>query len=109
MDLERRTAREVLDDHLQLANAWEFERDLARNFSKDIVLLTGYGIFRGLEGVRAKVRLLAEHLPGGRWVYRTVMAEGEIDFWNGAPRRTTAPAWRTAPIPISSALAASGR
>ncbi len=80
MELQRRTAREVLDDHLQLANAWEFERDLARNFAEDIVLLTGYGIFRGLDGVRAKVQLLRDHLPGGRWTYHTIMAEGEMGF-----------------------------
>lgn len=78
--LRQRSAREVLDDHLQLAMAWDFETDVARNFTEDIVLLTGYGIFRGLEGLRAKVRLLAEQLPGGRWEYRTVMAEGELGF-----------------------------
>jgi hypothetical protein len=76
----RRSAREVLDDHLRLAAAWDFETDLARNFSEDIILLTGYGIFHGLEGVREKARLLAEHLPGGHWLYRTIMAEGELGF-----------------------------
>lgn len=75
-----RSAREVLDDHLRLADRWDFETDLRRNFDPEIVLLTGYGVFRGYEGVRAKVRLLAEHLPGGRWTYRTVMAEGELGF-----------------------------
>lgn len=75
-----RTTREVLDDHLRLADAWDFETDLARNFSDDIVLLTSYGIFRGIDGVREKVRLLGEHLPGGRWTYRTIMAEGEMGF-----------------------------
>lgn len=44
------------------------------------MLLTGYGIFRGIEGLRQKARLLAEQLPGGRWTYRTVMAEGELGF-----------------------------
>lgn len=77
---DNRSAREVLDDHLALAEAWDFETDLARNFSDDIVLLTGYGIFRGIEGVRAKVKLLAEQLPGGRWTYLNVMAEGEMGF-----------------------------
>jgi hypothetical protein len=75
-----RSAREVLDDHLQLAASWDLETDLARNFSEDIVLLTGYGIFRGIEGLRQKAQLLAEQLPGGRWTYRTVMAEGELGF-----------------------------
>ncbi len=76
----QRTAREVLEDHLNLAMTWEFETDLARNFADDVVLLTGYGIFRGIEGVKAKVRLLDEHLPGGRWVYTNIMAEGEMGF-----------------------------
>ena len=80
-----RTAREVLDDHLQLAADWDFETDLERNFADDVVLLTGYGVFRGKEGVRAKAKLLAEQLPGGRWTYRNVMAEGELGFleWTG--------------------------
>lgn len=76
----KRSTREVLDDHLRLADAWDFETDLKRNFADEIVLLTGYGIFRGIDGVREKVRLLNEHLPGGRWTYRTIMAEGEMGF-----------------------------
>ena len=75
-----RTAREVLDDHLQLALSWDFETDLQRNFADDVVLLTGYGLYRGWDGVRQKARLLAEQLPNGRWTYRTVMCEGEMGF-----------------------------
>lgn len=80
-----RTAREVLEDHLELARRWDFETDLARNFADDVVLLTGYGIYHGKDGVRAKARLLAEQLPGGEWDYRTVMVEGETGFleWRG--------------------------
>ncbi len=89
----QRSTREVLDDHLRLAqasgssssDASNLELDIQRNFSPDIVLLTGYGLFRGLEGLRAKAKLLSEQLPGGRWTYRTVMAEGELGFleWSG--------------------------
>ncbi len=88
-----RTTREVLDDHLRLAQRTDgqppgpanLEEDISRNFSPDIVLLTGYGLFRGLEGLRAKAKLLDEQLPNGRWVYRNVMAEGELGFleWSG--------------------------
>lgn len=83
---ESRTAREVLEDHLNLAQSWEFEKDLERNFSEEIVLLTGYGTFRGLDGVRDKVRLLGEQLPEGRFAYRTVLVEGELGFleWTAA-------------------------
>lgn len=75
-----RSAREVLDDHLALALAGDLETDLERNFSDDVVLLTGYGIFRGIEGVREKARLLSQQLPNGKWDYRTVMADGELGF-----------------------------
>lgn len=80
-----RSTREVLDDHLRLARDWNLEMNLERNFSEDVVLLTSFGVFRGLEGVRAAFRLLDNQLPGGRWTYRTVMAEGEIGFleWTG--------------------------
>ncbi|QKT03481.1 nuclear transport factor 2 family protein [Ectothiorhodospiraceae bacterium 2226] len=80
-----RSAREVLADHLRLAQAGEVEADLARNFAPDVVLLSAYGVFRGHEGVRRAARLLAAQLPGGRWEYRTVLVEGELGFleWGG--------------------------
>jgi hypothetical protein len=83
--LHERNAREVLDDHFRLADAWQFELSLERNFAEDIVLLTGYGVFRGHAGVREKVRLLEEHVPAGRWTYRTILTEGEMGFleWSG--------------------------
>lgn len=84
-DLTRRPPRQVLDDHLKLAKRWDFETDLQRNFSPDVVLLTGYGIYRGFEGVRKKAALLHEQMPGGRWTYHTVMFEGKLGFleWSG--------------------------
>ena len=77
---DHRSTREMLDDHLALAADHDLETDLSRNFGDEIVLLTGYGIFRGIEGVREKARLLEEQLPGGRWSYCTVVAEGEMGF-----------------------------
>ncbi len=84
-ELRNRTARQVLDDHLKLAKSWDFETDLERNFGDDIVLMTSYGIYRGIEGLRAKVNLLADQMPGGRWIYHQVMAEGKLGFleWSG--------------------------
>ncbi len=85
-DLSRRTAREVLDDHLDIANQWggeSFERileeDIRRNVSEDIVILINRGIFRGHEGVRELARMLAEELPEHRaFGYDHVSAEGRM-------------------------------
>lgn len=69
-DLRRRTAREVLDDHLNLANDWVqadlahiLDEDLRRNVAEDVVVLINRGTFRGHEGVRRLARMLGEELP----------------------------------------------
>ncbi len=69
-DLSRRTAQEVLDDHLNLANdcgdsalARVLDEDLRRNVSEDIVVLINRGTFRGHEGVRQLAQMLADELP----------------------------------------------
>src|SRR5215217_8472117 len=88
-DPSARTARQVLDDHLNLAENWGgeggFERmlevDLERNTSKDIVILINRGTFRGHEGVRELARMLGEELPehcAFEYTYRAV--EGRIAF-----------------------------
>lgn len=85
-DLSRRTAREVLDDHLTIANEWVgssfediLEKDLRRNVADDIVILINRGTFRGHEGVRQLASMLAEELPEHRaFEYTHVAAEGRI-------------------------------
>ena len=88
-DLSRRTARQVLDDHLNIANSWvggePFDRvldeDLRRNVSDNIVVLINRGVFRGHEGVRELAWMLAEELPEHRaFQYTYVAAEGRIAF-----------------------------
>lgn len=54
-----RTTKEVFEDHLQLALTNEWQSDLERNFSKHCVLLTGFGVFQGPEGVMDAVNLLS--------------------------------------------------
>jgi hypothetical protein len=88
-DLNARTAQQVLDDHLNLAENWGgdggFERmlevDLERNHSKEIVILINRGTFRGHEGVRELARMLGEELPEHRafeYTYKAV--EGRMAF-----------------------------
>lgn len=83
-DLSRRTAREVLEDHLDIANHWvgePFERildeDLRRNVADDIVVLINRGVFRGHEGVRQLAWMLAEELPEHRAFQYTHVAADE--------------------------------
>jgi ribosomal protein S13 len=96
-DLSNRTAQEVLDDHLNLAEYWEaengaqpiteeaieqaVEKDMRRNVSEDIVILINRGTFRGYEGVRHLARMLIEELPEHRsfeYTYKAV--EGRMGF-----------------------------
>jgi SnoaL-like protein len=84
-DLSSRTAQEVLDDHLNLAENWGgeggFEEDIQRNVSEEIVILINRGTFHGHEGVRQLAQMLAEELPEHRsfeYTYRAV--EGRMAF-----------------------------
>jgi hypothetical protein len=84
VDLSRRSAREVLDDHLNLANDWAdtpldqvLDEDLRRNVSE--VVLINRGTFRGYDGVRQLARMLSEELPEqGAFEYAYVAAEGRM-------------------------------
>ena len=90
-DLSKRSAQEVLDDHLSLTERfgaeenWQriVEEDIRRNVSEDIVILInrGVGVFRGHDGVRQLARMLGEELPEQRafeYTYRAI--EGRMAF-----------------------------
>ena len=85
-DLSGRSAREVLDDHLNLANDWVdtpldrvMEEDLRRNVAEDIVVLLNRGTFRGHDGVRQLAQMLAEELPEHEaFEYTYVAADGRM-------------------------------
>lgn len=82
---KHRSAREVLDDHLRESKEGTIEVDLARNYSPDLVVLTGRGVFRGHDGLRQLNELLRRELPEGNFEYRTVLVEGELGYleWTG--------------------------
>ena len=90
-ELMTRSAREVLDDHLRLADEGALEDDLARNVAPDITALTGRGVFRGHDGVRELARQLMAEIPSGRWTYLRTQVEGRMAFleWvvDGGPFR----------------------
>jgi len=85
-DLKNRSAREVLDDHLNIANDWTdtpfdqvLDEDLRRNVSEDIVLLINRGTFKGHDGVRQLAQMLSEELPEhNSFDYTYIAAEGKV-------------------------------
>jgi hypothetical protein len=85
-DLSSRTAREVLDDHLNIANTWVdgtfesiLEEDIRRNVAEDIVILINRGTFHGHDGVRQLAWMLAEELPEHQaFDYTYVAAEDRV-------------------------------
>lgn len=79
-DLAARSAQQVLEDHLRLADEGDLEGDLARNVAEDIVMLTGRGVFRGHDGVRELARQLMAEIPSGRWTYVTTLVEAPMAF-----------------------------
>lgn len=79
-DLARRSPREVLDDHLALAAAGDWTTDLERNVADDIVVLTGFGVFEGVDEVRVLAELLDAQLPDARFEYTAVVVRGEVGF-----------------------------
>jgi hypothetical protein len=70
--MAERSPREVLADHLHQAAAGDIETDLARNHAEDVGVLTGFGAFRGHEGLREANRRLQRELPGAAYRYHTV-------------------------------------
>jgi SnoaL-like domain len=87
-ELRNRSAREVLDDHLNIAQGWAEEElanvldeDLRRNVAEDIVILTSRGTFRGHEGVRELAEMLGQELPDhNAFQYTHTSVEGRLAF-----------------------------
>jgi hypothetical protein len=88
-ELSKRSAREVLDDHLKIANRLgpddDLERivqdDLDRNIAKVCVILMNRGTFHGHEGVVQLAQMLGEELPEHRgFQYTYTAVEGRMAF-----------------------------
>lgn len=82
--MAERTTSEVVSDHLHQAVNGDIESDLQRNYASDLVVLTGFGVFHGYEGLREVNRLLQRQLPDAAYQYRTRLDAGQIAFleWN---------------------------
>jgi hypothetical protein len=90
-DLAERPPELVLHDHLRLRKLNAVELDISRNYSRDVVLLSGEGTFRGHDGIRNSARLLAERLPDASFDYITIRLERNLGFleWTAVARNVT--------------------
>ncbi|HET6588357.1 MAG TPA: nuclear transport factor 2 family protein [Oleiagrimonas sp.] len=77
---KQRTTREVLQDHLDLAQQGDLDTDMARNFDPDCVLMTSYGTFRGHAGVREAAQLLVRQMGSGGYNYTRQEWHEELAF-----------------------------
>ena len=75
-----RTAEQVFEDHMERRAAGDLEGDLRHNYSPDVVLMTGTGIYRGHEGVRESADELNEHLGDGTYTYNNKLVDGQHAF-----------------------------
>jgi hypothetical protein len=89
-DLRRRSAEEVFEDHLRLAANHQFDEDIERNVSPDIVILERRGIFRGREGAKHLATVLEQELPEAPYVYTNRLIERGVAFleWTAEAERT---------------------
>ena len=78
--LERvdRSFREVFEDHLRLSEIGDFEADLRRNFSIDIIVLMENKVYRGHEDVRGLAERLLRELPNGKYQNNMILLDEEI-------------------------------
>lgn len=88
--MEPRDTTKVVHSHLELRRADEVENDIASNYSPNVVLLTGTGMYRGHDGVRYTAKELDEYLGEGTFEYRNILVEGRMGFvewWGGGLNR----------------------
>jgi hypothetical protein len=78
LDTAKRSAADVLQDHLRLREAAELEEDLARNYATDVVLLSARGVLRGHDGVRASAAFLYEAGAGHEYCYHLTIVDDRM-------------------------------
>lgn len=84
-----RSAKEVLNDHLNLSKSGSLEEDFKRNYAEDVILLTSYGTYRGYEGLKKLMDILMKELPDPSFDYKNILVEEEVGFleWSGSSKK----------------------
>ena len=75
-----RTTTEVIHDHLARRLDNDLEGDISANFHTGIVILSGFGTYRGHDGIRQSADLLNQAVEGGSFTYARTVIDGEYAF-----------------------------
>lgn len=78
--LRRRSAKDVLENHLELAAEHRYEEDIQRNVAPHCIVLERRGLFRGRDGVRELAAFLDEELGRAPFEYTLTLVEGRFAF-----------------------------
>ena len=76
----RRSAAEVLADHVRMREEGRLDADLERNYHADVVVLTGRRVFRGHDGMRECAAILAQAVHCDRVRFRTLITDDRMAF-----------------------------
>lgn len=80
VDLSKRNALEVLEDHLALAQSRNIDEDLQRNYAKDCIVLTVRGRYHGHKGLRELGDLLLAEVGDAKYHYVMKLVEERFAF-----------------------------
>jgi ketosteroid isomerase-like protein len=75
-----RSAREVIEAHLELSRSGSVEDDLERNYAPEVTCFIREGIHHGRDGLRQLAERLSSELPDATLEYTTVLVEGDVGF-----------------------------
>lgn len=73
-----RSFQDVFEDHLKLSEAGDFETDMKRNYSDEIVVLMENKIYRGFQGVRELALRLSKELPQAKFQNKMILLDKEM-------------------------------
>jgi len=73
-----RSAKDVLQDHLDRRKAHDLEGDLTCNYDENLIVMSKDGVFHGKDGIRHTAAILRRNLPNAKFSYDIVRVEGEI-------------------------------
>ncbi|WP_173931179.1 nuclear transport factor 2 family protein [Chelativorans sp. Marseille-P2723] len=84
-----RSTRQVFEDHLEKRKRHLLEEDLAKNYAKDVVLLTVNSNAVGHDAIRTSAARLAEQLPDGTFEFLAKQVNGRFALliWRGNSHR----------------------